>query len=117
LSELQFFVEHLLTRLLVECCVCISPASTSHARSADLFVSSSIMGPVIGGFLADPLRNHPEWFHGSRPAFFEKFPFALPNIVCGLVFLFSVPTGILFLDVSNIIEGLPHVLHLLTMLP
>lgn len=59
---------------------------------------ASIMGPMIGGFLADPLKNHPEWFHGSRPAFFVKFPFALPNLVCASFFLVGVPIGILFLD-------------------
>lgn len=72
------------------------------------------MGPVIGGFLADPLKNHPEWFNGSRPAFFERFPFALPNIVCACVFLFSVPIGILFLDVGTIIGDRPYRLHVLT---
>lgn len=62
----------------------------------------SILGPVIGGALSDPLENHPEWFgEGSRPAFFVKFPFALPNLVCGLFFLFGIPVGILFLDVSG----------------
>ena len=73
------------------------------------------MGPVIGGSLADPLRNHPEWFHGSRPAFFEKFPFALPNLVCASVFLFTVPIGILFLDVSAVTEVRPYPLYLLIM--
>jgi len=44
------------------------------------------------------LQNHPEWFHGRRPAFFEKYPFALPNIVAGLFFLIGIPIGVLFLD-------------------
>ncbi|KAF8248926.1 MFS general substrate transporter [Wilcoxina mikolae CBS 423.85] len=59
---------------------------------------ASIMGPIIGGFLSDPLKNHPGWFHGSRPAFFEKFPFALPNLVCASFFLIGLPIGFLFLD-------------------
>ena len=60
------------------------------------------MGPVIGGALSDPLENHPEWFgKDSRPAFFVKFPFALPNLVCSLFFLIGIPVGILFLDVSG----------------
>jgi hypothetical protein len=62
---------------------------------------SSIMGPIIGGALSDPLKNHPEWFHGSRPAFFEKFPFALPNLVCACFFLIGLPIGVLFLDVRD----------------
>lgn len=59
---------------------------------------ASIVGPMVGGALADPLKNHPEWFHGSRPALFEKFPFALPNLVCAGFFLIGIPIGILFLD-------------------
>jgi hypothetical protein len=56
---------------------------------------------MIGGFLADPLKNHPEWFHGARPEFFVRFPFALPNLVCASFFLIGVPVGILFLDVGS----------------
>jgi hypothetical protein len=63
---------------------------------------SSIMGPIIGGFLSDPLKNHPGWFHGSRPAFFEQFPFALPNLVCASFFLIGLPIGFLFLDVRDL---------------
>lgn len=56
---------------------------------------------MIGGGLADPIRNHPNWFKGEPPAFFKKFPFALPNIVGSMFFVVGLATGILFLDVRT----------------
>ncbi|KAL7271732.1 hypothetical protein RUND412_005485 [Rhizina undulata] len=56
------------------------------------------LGPIIGGSLADPLTNHPGWFGGKRPAFFVKFPFALPNLVNALLFIFGLGIGILFMQ-------------------
>lgn len=56
---------------------------------------------MIGGGLADPITNHRNWFGKEPPAFFKKFPFALPNIVASIFFVVGLTTGILFLDVRN----------------
>lgn len=65
-----------------------------------------IIGPMIGGYLADPVASHPEWFtpggilEGKPEQLFTKYRFLLPNLVvcsilfCGLVgaFLFLEET-------------------------
>lgn len=56
---------------------------------------------MIGGGLADPVTNHPNWFGREPPVFFKKFPFALPNIVASVFFVVGLTTGILFLDVGS----------------
>ncbi|CCX30706.1 major facilitator superfamily domain-containing protein [Pyronema domesticum] len=67
-----------------------------------VYYVSSIFGPIIGGYLSDPLKNHPEWFNGKYPAFLEKmlkkYPFSLPNIFLAIIFLAGITNGILFLD-------------------
>lgn len=57
----------------------------------------SIFGPSLGGSLARPAEKHPEIFGGS--AFFKKFPFVLPNMVSGVIFVIGISTGFLFLRV------------------
>ncbi|KAI5810544.1 major facilitator superfamily domain-containing protein [Pyronema omphalodes] len=67
-----------------------------------VYYVSSIFGPIIGGYLSDPLTNHPEWFNGQYPPFLEKmlkkYPFSLPNIFLAIIFLLGITNGILFLD-------------------
>lgn len=58
----------------------------------------SILGPALGGFLADPVKKHPRLFGHSH--FFKEFPFALPNLAAGLVFFLGFGSGIFFLRVS-----------------
>ena len=55
----------------------------------------SILGPAFGGALANPAARHPNSFGHIR--FFQKFPFALPNLVGSVFFLIGLSTGILFL--------------------
>ncbi|OJD40326.1 major facilitator superfamily transporter [Diplodia corticola] len=55
----------------------------------------SVFGPAIGGALSNPLGVDVSKPRGD--SFFEKFPFALPNIVGSLLFLTGIITGILFL--------------------
>lgn len=59
----------------------------------------SIFGPSFGGFFAKPAENFPGLFRNSK--FLIKFPFALPNIVCSVLFLVGISTGFLFLKVCN----------------
>lgn len=59
----------------------------------------SLIGPVIGGHLADPVKNLPSIF--PRGTLSENFPYLLPNLI---VVLFIVASGILghfFLEKSH----------------
>jgi hypothetical protein len=58
----------------------------------------SIVGPVLGGALASPATKLPELF--GKNEFLRKFPFALPNLVNGVVFTMGLLTGFLFLKES-----------------
>ncbi|RYC56988.1 hypothetical protein CHU98_g9222 [Xylaria longipes] len=55
----------------------------------------SVFGPAFGGLFAKPAEQFPGLFGNSH--FFKKFPFALPNILGGIVFLVSLSTAALFL--------------------
>lgn len=39
----------------------------------------TIVGPMIGGLLADPVHNYPDWFGNSK--FLTKYPYILPNLI------------------------------------
>ncbi|KAF2971012.1 hypothetical protein GQX73_g2567 [Xylaria multiplex] len=55
----------------------------------------SVFGPAFGGLFAKPAQQFPGLFGDSY--FFNKFPFALPNLIGGVVFLISLSTATLFL--------------------
>lgn len=57
----------------------------------------SILGPSIGGALANPFNVKPG---EQRPnaSLLEMFPYALPNIVGAVFFSIGITTGILFLE-------------------
>ncbi|KAK3397815.1 major facilitator superfamily domain-containing protein [Sordaria brevicollis] len=55
----------------------------------------SVFGPAFGGFFARPADQYPSLFGNS--AFFKKYPFALPNLLAGVIFFISFMTGLLFL--------------------
>ncbi|THY69482.1 MFS general substrate transporter [Aureobasidium pullulans] len=58
----------------------------TQARAFSLFAFAGnvgiFLGPVIGGALSTPARQYPRVFGGIW--FFEKYPYALPNIVASL---------------------------------
>jgi len=64
----------------------------------------SIVGPAFGGYFAKPAERFPSLFGGVP--FFEKYPFALPNLMGSVFFLVSVTTATLFLK-----ETLAHRRH------
>lgn len=61
---------------------------------------SSIVGPAIGGALAQPCDNYPSLF--ARGTLFDRFPFLLPNLVCATILAVGVTVGILFLEETHI---------------
>ncbi|KAG6268608.1 hypothetical protein E4U47_004536 [Claviceps purpurea] len=56
----------------------------------------SVVGPAFGGFFADPVHQFPSIFKGVW--YFEKFPYALPNLIATFFFLISATSAILFLE-------------------
>ena len=61
--------------------------------------SRSVMGPALGGALAQPCDNYPTVF--PRGTIFDHYPFLLPNLVCAAVLATGVLIGILFLEETH----------------
>ncbi|KAI5291726.1 hypothetical protein KEM54_001258 [Ascosphaera aggregata] len=59
----------------------------------------SIIGPAMGGALAQPCENYPSLF--PRGSIFDNFPFLLPNLICVAVLLIGITVGILFLEETH----------------
>ncbi|KIW55400.1 hypothetical protein PV05_07683 [Exophiala xenobiotica] len=55
----------------------------------------SIFGPSFGGSLVHPVERYPEVF--GRIKFLKEYPFALPNLLISLLFLFGISAGYLYL--------------------
>lgn len=53
------------------------------------------IGPIIGGALADPVTQYPGAFKGW--SFFERYPFALPGFVIGVISATGAITSAVFL--------------------
>ena len=59
----------------------------------------SILGPALGGALAQPCENLPAFF--ARGTIFDQCPFLLPNLVCAVILGFGVLIGTLFLEETH----------------
>ncbi|KAJ5649031.1 uncharacterized protein N7484_002754 [Penicillium longicatenatum] len=59
----------------------------------------SIIGPAMGGALAQPCDNYPGLF--QRNTLFDRFPFLLPNLVCIVVLICGIIIGFLFLEETH----------------
>ncbi|OBT64777.1 hypothetical protein VE03_06520 [Pseudogymnoascus sp. 23342-1-I1] len=59
----------------------------------------SILGPVLGGALAEPCKNYPGLFPPGT--IFERFPYLLPNLFCTSVVVLGVLVGFLFLEETH----------------
>ena len=59
----------------------------------------SILGPAIGGVLAQPCDSFPTLF--PRGTVFDQFPFLLPNLVCAIILASGVVVGVLFLEETH----------------
>ncbi|OBT53529.1 hypothetical protein VE04_04312 [Pseudogymnoascus sp. 24MN13] len=56
----------------------------------------TIIGPVIGGYLAQPVKNYPCLFHEGT--IWDKFPYLLPNLVVVMFLLSSCTLGLFCLE-------------------
>ncbi|KFY01085.1 hypothetical protein O988_02919 [Pseudogymnoascus sp. VKM F-3808] len=59
----------------------------------------SILGPVLGGALAEPCKHYPSLF--PRGTIFDRFPFLLPNLFCTSVVVLGVLVGFFFLEETH----------------
>ncbi|EAS32306.3 MFS multidrug transporter [Coccidioides immitis RS] len=59
----------------------------------------SIIGPALGGALAQPCQNYPALFSGN--SIFAQYPFLLPNLVCVAILVVGITIGILFLEETH----------------
>lgn len=64
-----------------------------------MWCMGSIIGPSLGGTLAQPADNYPSWF--SKNSLFGRFPFLLPNVVCTSVLILGIVIGFLFLEETH----------------
>ncbi|EGF99299.1 uncharacterized protein MELLADRAFT_94765 [Melampsora larici-populina 98AG31] len=72
---------------------------TNHASAVALlplcFATGSIIGPLIGGFLAFPAQNFPSTFGNWN--FFINYPYFLPCFAGAMLNIFAIFLGIFFL--------------------
>src|SRR5580700_6666036 len=59
----------------------------------------SILGPSLGGALAQPCISYPGIFPPG--SIFERFPYLLPNLVCTVIVSCGVVIGVLFLEETH----------------
>ncbi|KAK4662766.1 hypothetical protein QC763_603430 [Podospora pseudopauciseta] len=59
----------------------------------------SIVGPMIGGWLAKPVEGFPGCF--SRDGIFGTFPYLLPNLFSAICVFIGVIVGLLFLEETH----------------
>eukprot|EP01135_Chromosphaera_perkinsii_P001401 Nk52_evm2s167 gene=Nk52_evmTU2s167 len=63
----------------------------------------AIIGPCLGGMLARPVLQYPEWF--AADSLFGYYPYLLPCLVSALVSLFGFFFGLVFLDESLVLDS------------
>ncbi|KAL1848703.1 hypothetical protein VTK73DRAFT_10087 [Phialemonium thermophilum] len=59
----------------------------------------TIIGPAIGGTLADPHESFPDLF--PRGSLFDRFPYLLPNLFCAGLLLISILLGYFLLEETH----------------
>ena len=66
-----------------------------------------VVGPMLGGSLASPVDNHPDWFKhgGNAEKLFSQHPFLLPNLVVAAMLLSSAVFAFLFLEEPHEVLG------------
>ena len=59
----------------------------------------SIIGPALGGLLAEPCDKYPLFF--TKQSLFYHYPFLLSNIICVVILICGICVGILFLEETH----------------
>jgi len=59
----------------------------------------SIVGPALGGLLAEPVKRYPAVFHPG--GVFEEYPYLLPNLVSASILVVGIIIGTLFLEETH----------------
>ncbi|KAL2060918.1 hypothetical protein VTL71DRAFT_8970 [Oculimacula yallundae] len=59
----------------------------------------SILGPTLGGALANPVESYPSVF--AKGTIWARFPYLLPNLICTGIVTCGVIIGILFLEETH----------------
>ncbi|KAI1470730.1 MFS general substrate transporter [Daldinia caldariorum] len=77
------------------------PEHEPRAYSVMPFVWSigTIIGPAIGGMLADPHESWPETF--PQGTLFANFPYLLPNLCCAALLMISICLGYFLLEETH----------------
>ncbi|KAM3461948.1 hypothetical protein NHJ6243_004560 [Beauveria neobassiana] len=57
-----------------------------------------LLGPIIGGALADPVAQYPGLFGGGGWAFLKRYPYAAPGFAVSAIAVTAVLTSVLFLE-------------------
>lgn len=78
-----------------------NPAHEPKAYAIMPFVWSigTIVGPAIGGMLANPVKSYPDFF--SHDGIFAIYPWLLPNVICAALMLVSIIAGALLLQETH----------------
>ncbi|KAH8151023.1 uncharacterized protein LAJ45_04724 [Morchella importuna] len=59
----------------------------------------SIIGPALGGLLAEPVTRYPNWF--SPGGILEEYPYLFPNMVSAGILVIGIIIGSLFLEETH----------------
>lgn len=73
----------------------LKSAARAYAVMPFVWSIGTIIGPTIGGLLADPSVSLPSLFSAS--GLFATFPYLLPNLICAILLLISILAGIFLL--------------------
>ena len=72
---------------------------TAYAVMPFVWNVGCIIGPAVGGTFAKPVEGFPSVF--PKGGLFDKFPWALPNVICAGIMLFSIVLSYLFLQETH----------------
>ncbi|KAK1465903.1 major facilitator superfamily transporter [Colletotrichum melonis] len=59
----------------------------------------SIVGPALGGLLAEPVQSYPQYFKAG--SIWDQYPFLLPNLFSAATVFCGVVIGLLFLEETH----------------
>ncbi|KAH8592963.1 MFS multidrug transporter-like protein [Bisporella sp. PMI_857] len=59
----------------------------------------TIIGPAIGGTLADPSKSFPNTF--AEDGIFGRYPYLLPNVICSMLLAVSIAAGYFLLEETH----------------